>query len=467
MICLNLFAGAIYADGNLYILFSRIARDLSKKEQYEEIVIGLGKYDKSGNQIAYKEYPAHSFSSGSVSEEGVKIPFYGGVGTPSLTYSNGEIGLFFSSNRFDGHQASKLSFFNSNTLQNLSYIIDDGIEVKDFRRYYYVFLHFIGHSFGQRLIKTSDNGYLIVEQGDDFLTRGLIVTKFYEVTDDQGYISLNKQSRKMANFSEYPATVGGGNNTINSTLGNIIELDDGYMYIGAMDPILSKKVVLDRYNPWQLFVQKYDKNFHLIKDNKQIQLLDAPERTVSYVGREDLKPSNLLNPDTVDYGMKFLTNNTNTTILMVRATKLDDNKIAIIWEEDKEDGIYYSNTDYDIYYMVIDSNGDVVIPKTILKDTKMSGLEHYIYKDGYVYWTTTEKSSKIVTINKLNVSENDLKGDLNNNRELDLTDVLLGIKIYFGSIEANEYQKNVGDMNDDDKIDLTDILLLLKSYFVS
>jgi len=60
---------------------------------------------------------------------------------------------------------------------------------------------------------------------------------------------------------------------------------------------------------------------------------------------------------------------------------------------------------------------------------------------------------------------NILKGDLNKNGNIDLTDILLLIKLYFGKIEMTEYYKIADDMNYSDTIELTDILLLIKTYF--
>ncbi len=63
------------------------------------------------------------------------------------------------------------------------------------------------------------------------------------------------------------------------------------------------------------------------------------------------------------------------------------------------------------------------------------------------------------------VVNNYLKGDLNKNGKIDLTDILLLIKLYFNKIQSNDYYKMAGDMNTNGRYDLTDILLLIKTYF--
>ncbi len=58
-----------------------------------------------------------------------------------------------------------------------------------------------------------------------------------------------------------------------------------------------------------------------------------------------------------------------------------------------------------------------------------------------------------------------LKGDMNQNGKIDLTDTLILIKLYFNKLTSNDYYEIVGDMNSNGRYDLTDILILIKSYF--
>lgn len=61
--------------------------------------------------------------------------------------------------------------------------------------------------------------------------------------------------------------------------------------------------------------------------------------------------------------------------------------------------------------------------------------------------------------------KNNNKGDLDSNNKIDLADVLIELKIFFGSVVPNDEQKIIGDMNDDGNITLVDVLMLLKLYF--
>lgn len=49
--------------------------------------------------------------------------------------------------------------------------------------------------------------------------------------------------------------------------------------------------------------------------------------------------------------------------------------------------------------------------------------------------------------------------------KIDLTDVLIELKIFFSNTTPTEQQLAVGDMNSSKDINLTDVLLLLKEFF--
>ncbi len=84
----------------------------------------------------------------------------------------------------------------------------------------------------------------------------------------------------------------------------------------------------------------------------------------------------------------------------------------------------------------------------------------------YVYENTYPKTFAIENnFNYILLEDEYLIGDMNQNDKIDLTDVLLLIKLHFNKIEITDYYSEVGDLNQNNKIDLTDILLLIKTYF--
>ncbi len=80
-------------------------------------------------------------------------------------------------------------------------------------------------------------------------------------------------------------------------------------------------------------------------------------------------------------------------------------------------------------------------------------------KEGNATFKTNHFSRYIISEEELVV------GDLNYNKQVDLTDVLLMLKIYFNSVDVDEYTEYVADINENNSVDLTDVLILLKEYF--
>ena len=57
-----------------------------------------------------------------------------------------------------------------------------------------------------------------------------------------------------------------------------------------------------------------------------------------------------------------------------------------------------------------------------------------------------------------------IKGDLNRNGKIELSDIIYLLKYYLGTNEANELDTIIGDMDNNQNINLNDIILLLKKY---
>lgn len=560
------FGGAIYYNEHLYVLYTQPAFGDTYEEQYGKNVFALGKYDKKGNLIALKEYKGIDLNTSlNYESEGTQIPFYG-TSSISMTAKDGVIGIFYGRNSFNSHESSKISFFDANTLDHLTHLDSSTTDVpfKVRQKYFTLGIHSISHSLGQRMITTSDGGYLLVEAGDAgiirtdvddpnsafFSTRGVMLSKIYDEYYPKPDINAFKiTTRKIINYSE-AAQGKNGNNILNSSLGNIIELSDGYLYVGAMEKELNGAFADDINAPHQLVVQKIKKDFYTKDNAKDMVMLNTPIRKVT--GEKATGSGTYLKGDEEDYGLKFLTNLTDRSIIMSRAIKMDNDNVAIIWEQDKIEmsplGYELDDDDYETYFMVIDSSANVLIAPTKLENATMSGVQNYVYKDSCIYWTSTE--NRVITVNRLNpfdviesvsfdkkevslayntsmklnvqinpsntkmdktlkyISSNNsivtvtedgtitakypgtaiitvstvnnktaqikvtvtgtapfLKGDMNKNGEIDLTDVLILLKLYFNKNITNDYYMTAGDMNSNNEIDLTDILILLKNYF--
>ena len=186
-------------------------------------------------------------------------------------------------------------------------------------------------------------------------------------------------------------------------------MDDGYLYIGSLDKELSATYGATINNPWDIFVQKYRKDFQNTEDVKEMQMFTTDERVVTGE-KSDYEYGRLyLTGSEVDYGMKWLNALDNETIILIRAVSLEDGNIAILWEQNELEpgavlGYTLASRDGDIYYMVIDSDGNIVKEASKLEGVTLTNEEHYAYKDGIIYWTTTLGNK--VTVNTLNIYNN-------------------------------------------------------------
>lgn len=548
------FGNALYYNGYLYVMYSEPANYTTTEERDSQIVMAMVKYDKEGNIVKTGEYLGVDLNPYTSSYSyGTSFPFY--ASNCSMTVNDDVIAVFFGRNMYNNHQSSMLMFVDPETLNFVSNIRNDVTNTLDnFQRYYFVSQHYVSHSFGQRIIPTSDGQFLLMESGDagvNGATRGLMLTKTYEYYDEENDINTLKESmKKMVHYSEGGADTWGYNDTY-SVLGNIIELSDGYLYVGGLDRVLNLAYGNGIDHPWDLFVQKYTKDFYLKTDSQAMQLLDTPVRVPSGIPAEYNGYGRLyLTGDEKDYGLKWLTSLEGETVILVRAVKIDNDNVVILWEQTElrpnssSAGYYVTDGDEDIYYMIIDKDANVVKEATKIDGARMNDEEQYVYKNGKIYWTTTssktlttnvltiynhidsielnesqiqidkgEKFSlnatispsdttdskelkwtssneKVVTVDEFgnltavgygfstitvetsngkvavcNVQVGDfIKGDVNQDWKITITDVIKLLRIYLDLEEVTNDILNIGDMNDDGDITITDVIKLLRVY---
>lgn len=489
------FGNAVYYNGELYVMYSRYtSKGLSVEEYKNESVMAMVKYNKEGQIVDSREYKtvelSNSYSVGDLNYT-TSAPFY--TSNCSLAVNKGVIACFYGRNIYMSHQTSALLFIDPETLQIISDHQNQSLDNKYWAKYYEPYGHNISHSLGQRIIPTSDGQFLMMESGDAGTfgsTRGLMLTKLYEQYDEKvGQEIIKKTTKRVAHYSE-GSTGSNGYNCTYSVLGNIIELNDGYMYVGALDKNLNQAYGSGIDSSWNVFAQKYDKNFYNIESQKDMQLLkNTSIRTI--IGE---KPTNqnlgrlYLNGDEVDYGFKWLTDLDNTkTAILVRAVKLRDDNVAILWEEDKMNensygGYYLSSSVKESHYMVIDKDGEIIVEDTILDNTLISDEEQYVYKDGKIYWTTAPGNNNIITVNVLDVEQaiedaknkpitppdpidpsKIIKGDLDRNGVVNSNDAAIALDIYNGR-ELVTDDLEIGDIDENGIINSTDAAMIMDIY---
>ena len=260
--------------------------------------------------------------------------------------------------------------------------------------------YWISHTMAQRILAMKDGGFFSVDQGDAN-PRGFIVTRTYDGANDTNIKRYFARSLHFTTPRSTSLTKFDYNYTY-AKLGNIIDVGDGVILVGATEKTITdnnaKYLYLNESS--NLFVQKLKSDIgeEEAKANSKMQMLDTEPRTLA----EDATT-------VVDRGVKWLTNYDNDyCVLGVRAVEVDNDRVAILYVIDKMqnstngDRLILSGKRQN-FYMVIDKNANIVQEPIEIKDFDrdivITDEIDYVYKDGYVYWTSTP-NNKIV-INKL------------------------------------------------------------------
>ena len=248
------FGNALYYNEHLYVVYGRQS-NASSSEVFNEVTMAILKYDKKGNIVATTDLVGTQLnpttfmpnSGGGDWTYGTSLPFATDANC-SLTINNGVIACFFGRQMFNAHQSSMLFFIDAETMEYVSnryYTSEENVA-----KYTEPGKYYVSHSFAQRIIPTTDGGFLMADSGDagkDGATRGLNISKIYSEGD-----ILKVNTSKMLHYSEGGKGTHGYNYTY-SSVGNIIELTDGYMYIGSLQPTLSLEYGESISESWEIY----------------------------------------------------------------------------------------------------------------------------------------------------------------------------------------------------------------------
>lgn len=471
------FGNALYYNEHLYVVYGQQA-DTSSDDLFNEVSMAVVKYDKEGNTVAVNEIVGTQLNpttfwdlGGGDWEYGTSLPFATDANCSLTVNEDGLIACFFGRQMFNSHQSSMMFFIDAETMEYVSnryYTTDENVAKFTEPGSYYV-----SHSFAQRVVATSDGGFIMVDSGDAGLkgaTRGINVSKIYAEGD-----ILKLRTSKMVHYSE-GRTGSHGYNCTYSSIGNIIELSDGYMYVGSMQPTLSLEYGKKISESWDVFVQKYTKDFYTKETVEEMQMFDTPVREATGTPPEDAYKGDAasqgriyLTGDEKDYGIKWLTDlQEKHMAILVRAVELEDDNIAILWEQLKMEDLGNGNYDVwdyegDVYYMIIDKDANIVFQPTKIPDVRLNEEEYYMYKDGKIYWTTAVGGKKI-TVNVLDIANPLItKGDLNQDGLVDSADAAIALNI-FKYDSATEQDLEIGDMDGNGMIDSADAATILNIF---
>lgn len=396
----NNFGNAIYKDGYLYVVYGTII-----KENVNEPVLGVVKYDKDGNEVAKVEVAAGSLNPFPTDYTfATSLLFYGG--NCALTIKDDVLCCLTVTYIYDNHNASAIAFFDTETLNHLSDYHAEYFGRENEQKYVDAVLSlYVGHSFDQRVLATENGDYVFLERGDAS-PRGIVLTK---LTYNEEKDAFDRFRYVPFHFREPMDGTWGYNNTY-ASCGNLIELSDGYLYIGSAEKTLERNLG-DKINEgWNIYVQKFKKDFEKYEtDEERVVFSNEEVRTV--VGEYEKPQYNgktFLTGNEKDYGIKWITDYEEGVVSDVRAIEMENEEIALIWkkmywEMTEYGGNYNTDKEPKYYVAVINKNGEIIKEPHEIINVKMSRTIDYVYKNGNIYWTTTDGRSSKMIVNKIDI----------------------------------------------------------------
>lgn len=424
---LPIFGNAIYKDGYLYVVYGKNDTTTTSSTSLNyatSTTIEIVKYNTSGNIV--EDLPISGKETSRITTTNTHSSFVGyGTAKPFdsgncdiAINSKGIIKVVFNREMYNGHTSSFAIYVDSNNLEYLN-----RPSTMDFDNIYYTLnnSYYVSHSFSERVIADSKDEFVSVDLGDGY-PRAFLLAKPYSGTTN--LLQLSKY--EVFHFREGNDTTYGYNKTF-ASLGNIIEVDDGYILVAASEKTLSLNYAPNATinESRNIFIQKYNLDLKY-KDENSIQMFNT-ELRMSETERTSIKNKGsfyLSDSGETDYGVKWLTNYEDKLVTEVRAIKINDNKVLILWAENDlgttSSGVYtISNATRKFYYMIIDKDGNIVKNKTTINRANPTVLINYVYKDGYIYWTDNSEQTTM-TINKLNVNATEEEAYINRVGEEDI-----------------------------------------------
>lgn len=263
---------------------------------------------------------------------------------------------------------------------------------------------YVSHSYDQRVITTSDGGYLFAERGDVY-PRGIAITKIQKDGTSAQFVPFHFRSGLF-----YQRTY--------ATIAGLAELSNGYALAGTSVNTLSCKVAdaQDDLESRNLFLQVFKKDIKSeYTSNPDAHVLKGEKR----VPIETENPAEKgCNPTDIDYGVVWLTDYKDQVYASVpKMMKMNDNSMLLLWE--KKLRINEQSSDYlGTYYCIVSNQGMFIKEPTELKNVRLSECTDAIYKDGYVYLVSVneenytygkqENEPGIYTVNHIKIGEYEL-----------------------------------------------------------
>lgn len=374
--------GSIIQDKNgyYYIVYGEDDTAYSP-DNSTKTVLSIVKYDSNGKQLDKTTYTGLQ-TSFTYSDNGTKEPFSFGNCDLAID-SSGVLVCVYGRIMYNGHQSTHALYVDTNSMTKLDYIPP-----------------YTSHAFDQRILITSDGGYLSANRGDA-AERGISLSKIYSYTYDR---------YSYPAFVTFHLRTGNPYQTTYATIADISEASNGYVLVGASEKTLAYATAKEiEFNESRnVFMQVINKDFTRESTNDPYTQMLIGESRIPVDTYKNMNWG--LQEGARDYGVLWLTNYTGTEYASnVKMVDIGDDKILVMWEKKdythKKD--YWNDTTQYIesYYMVVKSDGSISIPVTLIQDEKLTQYGKPDYKDGCIYWETSDGESKTFVIHRLTIGK--------------------------------------------------------------
>lgn len=366
-------------SGNYYIAYGKYDTvSESTKENGKQIVMSIVQYSSNGTKLNKLTYTGIETDPYGNTDFGTKNPF-SYANCEMIIDVSGTIVCRYGRVMYNGHQSSHTLYVDSATMTKLKYVSP-----------------YTSHSFNQKVIATSDGGYLFAERGDAY-DRGIVISKLYKGT---------KNVWSVPSFVPFHFRNGYIYQTTYATIAGIAELTNGYALVGASEKTLSYDKAKDsKYNESRnIFMQVFKKDFTSDSSNSSdVQLLQGETRVAvgSYVSGTGNTEAGA-----TDYGVQWLTNYTGEFYASVpKMIDIGNDQLLIMWEKKQNSTDYLDDYYIESYYMVVNSDGSIEISPTIIQDVRLPEYGSLDYKDGKVYWTNSDGTNNTLQLHILTIGE--------------------------------------------------------------
>lgn len=357
-------AGIIGDDNMLYLIWAKYASDETFDKSPRTKNVKVVKYSLSGAKKG--EYGFRLDKTYSM------IPY--DAGNAALAYNNGTLCVLWNTEwngqyTNDGlhHQGMEFALLNTKDMTCIEHSSNSG-----------------SHSFGVYLIKT-ERGFGIAQLGDAY-SRGL---NFFEYN-----VADNEYSDMIVAFSS-PGQYGS----------NERHLDGNATYVSDIGFAQSKTTFAFCAYGTDVYTSKVFYNNKLRKKAKYDVYVRILDKSLSLNGASDCAGSNRINAANgkiADKNIVRITNlNKSYSVRNVKIVTLTDGAYCVLWNQQKD-----YNTNWELYYAVLDEKGNILKKATKVKGGLMSDYNMPpIVQNGKLIWAVGDNNKISWMILDLKASE--------------------------------------------------------------